>query len=433
MLKISRDDISSVEITEFPIENRFIKLPIKKYVDLLGIELNGPQIAIVNALNNPKYRFVVAAVSRRVGKTTIANIIGQLITLVPNSHVLIMSPNYALSSISFEEQRKLIKHFKLEVERDNAKDRILELKNGSTIRMGSVSQVDSVVGRSYDLIIFDEAALTSDGQEAFEIALRPTLDKPTAKAIFISTPRGRNNWFSTYWHYGFNLIPAFARWASIHADYRENPRASDDDINEARATMPASRFAQEFEASFSVFEGQIYKFDHKCIMPVDRWEHLERIMGLDIGFKDPTAMLVLGYDYDSQTFYALDEFQAASMTTDQYAIECKTLEDKYDVQMIFIDSAAQQTRYDWAVNHDISTINATKSVLDGIAYVQMIVEQGKLIVDPKCVHLLAALDQFRWDPKETLITEKPVHDKYSHMADALRYALYSYRSNVGTF
>jgi phage terminase large subunit len=85
------------------------------------------------------------------------------------------------------------------------------------------------------------------------------------------------------------------------------------------------------------------------------------------------------------------------------------------------------------VNHDISTINATKSVLDGIAYVQMIVEQGKLIVAPKCVHLLAALDQFRWDPKETLITEKPVHDKYSHMADALRYALYSYRSNVGTF
>jgi phage terminase large subunit len=144
-------------------------------------------------------------------------------------------------------------------------------------------------------------------------------------------------------------------------------------------------------------------------------------------------MLVLGYDYDSQVFYALDEFQQANMTTDQYAVECKTLEDKYDVQMIFIDSAAQQTRYDWAVNHDISTINATKSVLDGIAYVQMIVEQGKLIVDPKCTHLLVALDQFRWDPKETLITEKPVHDKYSHMADALRYALYSYRSNVGSF
>jgi hypothetical protein len=53
MLKISRPDISSTEITEHGVEDRFIKLPIKKYVDLLGIELNGPQIAIVNALNSP--------------------------------------------------------------------------------------------------------------------------------------------------------------------------------------------------------------------------------------------------------------------------------------------------------------------------------------------------------------------------------------------
>jgi phage terminase large subunit len=434
MLKISRPDISSTEISEYPVEDRFIKLPVQKYVDLLGMKLNGPQIAIVNALNNPKYRFVVAAVSRRVGKTTIANIIGQLVTLVPGSNVLIMSPNYALSSISFEEQRKLINHFKLEVERDNAKDRIIELKNGSTIRMGSVSQVDSVVGRSYSLIIFDEAALTSDGQEAFEIALRPTLDRPDSKAIFISTPRGRNNWFSTYHGYGFNTIPAFSKWASIHADYKENPRVSSSDIEEARATMPASRFAQEYEASFTLYEGKIFMFDDKkSVMPVERWEHTERIMGMDIGFKDATAMLVLGYDYDEQKFYALDEWQGSGKTTEQLAVECKQLETKYDVQMIFIDSAAQQTRYDLAVNYDISTINATKSVLDGIAYVQTIVEQGNLIVDPKCVHLIAALDQFRWNPSDTLLTEKPIHDKYSHMADALRYALYSYRSNVGNF
>ena len=50
------------------------------------------------------------------------------------------------------------------------------------------------MGRSYDLIIFDEAAL-ADGRDAFNVALRPTLDKDNSKAIFISTPRGSNNWF----------------------------------------------------------------------------------------------------------------------------------------------------------------------------------------------------------------------------------------------
>ena len=432
MLRISRDDISSTSITEFPADERFIKLPIDKYLTLLGLELNGPQIAIVNAVNNPKYRFITAAVSRRVGKTTIANIIGQLITLVPNCNVLIMSPNYALSSISFEEQRKLIHLFNLEVEKDNSKDRVITLANGSSIRMGSVSQVDSVVGRSYDLIIFDEAALTREGQEAFEVALRPTLDKQGSKAIFISTPRGLRNWFATYFQYGFSTAPAFRGWASLHADYRENPRVSLEDIEEARLTMPAARFQQEYEASFAVFEGKIFLFNSNTSSYEFEYNpELEYIMGTDIGFRDPTAMIVLGYD--GEKFYAIDEYLENNKTTDQYAAACKELEDKYEVQMIFIDSAAQQTRYDWATNFDISTINATKSVLDGIAFVQMIIEQERLIVHPRCRNLLATLDQYRWDINDNLKVEKAVHDEFSHMADALRYAIYSYKANIGTF
>ena len=166
----------------------------------------------------PKYRFVCAAVSRRQGKTYIANIIGQLVSLVPNSNILIMSPNYALSQISFDLQRNLIKHFDLEVAKDNAKDKVIELTNGSTIRMGSVNQVDSCVGRSYDLIIFDEAAL-ADGRDAFNVALRPTLDKDNSKAIFISTPRGKNNWFSDFFFRGFS--DEFKEWASIRATYKD--------------------------------------------------------------------------------------------------------------------------------------------------------------------------------------------------------------------
>ena len=192
MLVVSRDDCRSDVLVEYPKDKRFIKLSIEKYLEKLGVEPIGPQIAMINAINNPKYRFVCGALSRRTGKTTIANVIGQLITLVPGTNVLIMSPNYQLSQISFEEQRKLIKKFGIEVAKDNSKDRIIELENGSTIRMGSINQVDSCVGRSYDLIIFDEAALTDDGEDAFNIALRPTLDKDGSKAIFISTPPYRD-------------------------------------------------------------------------------------------------------------------------------------------------------------------------------------------------------------------------------------------------
>ena len=175
-IQVSRKDVVSDEIHELQSETRFLKLPVTPYLELLGVVPLPSQMAIINAVNNPKYRFVCASISRRQGKTYIANIIGQLVSLVPNSNILIMSPNYSLSQISFDLQRTLIKHFALEVRRDNAKDKVIELENGSTIRMGSVNMVDSCVGRSYDLIIFDEAAL-ADGRDAFNVALRPTLDK----------------------------------------------------------------------------------------------------------------------------------------------------------------------------------------------------------------------------------------------------------------
>ena len=140
-VQVSRQDVITDSIVELEKTTRFLKLPIDPYLEMLGVSALPSQMAIINAINNPKYRFVCAAVSRRQGKTYIANIIGQLVSLVPSSNILIMSPNYALSQISFDLQRNLIKHFDLEVTKDNAKDKVIELSNGSTIRMGSVNQV----------------------------------------------------------------------------------------------------------------------------------------------------------------------------------------------------------------------------------------------------------------------------------------------------
>ena len=432
MIDISRKDILSTELMSFN-EEKFIKLPIDSYMELLGVVPNSSQTALINAINNPKYRFVCAAISRRQGKTYIANIIGQLITLVPGSNVLLMSPNYSLSQISFDLQRQLIKHFDLEVTRDNAKDKVIELSNGSTIRMGSVNQVDSVVGRSYDLIIFDEAALV-DGRDAFNVALRPTLDKQNSKAIFISTPRGRNNWFAEFWHRGFS--DEFAEWASVRATYHENPRLAQSDIDEAKKTMSEAEFSQEYMADFNVFEGQVWAFDHEqCVADLAEIDtsKMDVFAGMDVGYKDPTAFCVIGYDWDSEKYYLLDEYLDSERTTEQHAVEIRKLIHRWNIDYIYIDSAAQQTRYDFAQNYDISTINAKKSVLDGIGQVAGIVDNDKLIVHQGCKETLLCLDQYQWDPNPNLLKEKPKHNYASHMADALRYALYSFETSATTF
>jgi len=434
MLEISRDNITAEELIEYPKDQRFIKLPIAQYMELLGISPIKSQTALINAINNPDYRFVVAALSRRQGKTYIANIIGQLVALVPNTNVLIMSPNYSLSQISFDLQRSLIKHFDLEVARDNAKDKVIELTNGSTIRMGSVNQVDSTVGRSYDLIIFDEAALGDGGMDAFNVALRPTLDKPNSKCIFISTPRGRNNWFSEFYQRGFN--DEYPNWASIRATYHENPRVSQADIDEAKRGMSKAEFNQEYLADFNTFEGQVWNFNYEeCVANLEELDvsRMDIFAGLDVGYRDPTAFCVIGYDWDAEKYYILDEYMEAEKTTEQHAEVIQQMIDKWEIDAIYIDSAAQQMRFDLAQNYDISTINATKSVLDGIAAVSTIVDNDNLIVDQRCKHTLMSLDQYQWNPNENLLTEKPVHNMASHMADALRYALYTFVASDITF
>ena len=433
MLDVSRTDILSSEMMNFDTAERFIKLPISEYMNLLGIEPNTSQTALINAVNNPKYRFVCAAISRRQGKTYITNVIGQLVSLVPGSHILIMSPNYSLSQISFDLQRQLIKHFDLEVVRDNAKDKVIELSNGSTIRMGSVNQVDSTVGRSYDLIIFDEAAL-ADGKDAFNVALSPTLDKENSKAVFISTPRGRNNWFADFYYRVFS--DEFHDWASIKATYHENPRFSDQDIQEAKKAMSQAEFAQEYLADFNTYEGQVWNFNfEECVADLSQLDtsKMDVFAGLDVGYKDPTALCVIGYDWDEQKYYLIDEYMDAERTTEQHAIEIRKMIDKYNVDWIYIDSAAQQTRFDLAQNYDITTINAKKSVLDGIGHAAGIIDNDLLIIDQRCHQALSAVDQYQWDPNPNLLKEKPKHNMASHMSDALRYALYTFETSAHTF
>lgn len=438
MLTISRDDIEREKITDFPVNKRFIKLPVPAYLKLLPVidpvtyekstawdSINRPQIALINAVNNPKYRFICAALARRLGKTFIANVIGQLVVLVPGCNVLIMSPNYTLSSISFELQRKMIKSFDLEVEKDNLKDKIIELANGSTIRMGSIATVDSCVGRSYDLIIFDEAALGKDGMDAFNVSLRPTLDKPNSKAIFISTPRGKNNWFSTFFARGFSS--EYPEWVSLTADYTENDRMRESDVAEARKTMSKAEFEQEYMASFNTFEGQIYEeFSDECIVEYSPSDGVEYIAGMDPGYKDPTAFVVIAYSPVTDKFHVVDEYLESKTTTEGHAASFRELIDKWGIDPIFIDSAAAQFAGDLAYTYDIATIKAKKQVLEGIAYVQTIIAQNRLLVSPHCVHTLEMLDQYQWK-KDTLNgIEKPDHGETSHIADALRYCLYSY-------
>ena len=192
----------------------------------------------------------------------------------------------------------------------------------------------------------------------FNVALRPTLDKENSKALFISTPRGRNNWFAEFYYRGFS--EEYPEWACVKATYHENPRLSEEDIAEAKKTMSEAEFNQEYMADFNVYEGQVWAFNHeKCIADLEeldtkKWIYLQEWTWVIKTLQLSVLLVMTG----TRKYYLLDEYLDSERTTEQHAVEIRKLIDKWDIDYIYIDSAAQQTRFDFAQNYDITTINA---------------------------------------------------------------------------
>ena len=54
-IEVSRSDISGDYLYELESETRYLKVPVAPYIELLGITPLPSQIAIMNAVNSPKY------------------------------------------------------------------------------------------------------------------------------------------------------------------------------------------------------------------------------------------------------------------------------------------------------------------------------------------------------------------------------------------
>lgn len=426
-MKVSRPDLAYDSMIPFPLDKRFLKLPFENFLSLDGIEPIAPQIAMINAINDPQYRHIVACLSRRTGKTYISNSIAFVKALEPGTKVLIVSPNFSLTNISWNLQSEMLKKHGIEIESKNKTEREIHLAHGSMIKFGSVNNPDSLVGHSYDLVLFDEAALDGRGRDVFNVQIRPTLDKPNSKVIFISTPRGTNYFYDFYMR-GFS--EEFPTWVSIHSTWEDNPRMHPSDIEDAKRGMSRAEFQQEYMADFTTFEGMIYEGFNwdKCVRDLSSHvfsDEAEVIMGIDPGYKDPTGGVLVYVEPSTGEVFIVWDYNEAGRTTSAHADVFRPIIDKHGVELLFVDSAAAQFRMDLATDHDIASSLAKKSVLDGISFVQSLVDNDKLIVDEKCKHVLFMLNNYRWDPNENLLKAKPLHDASSHVADALRYALYT--------
>ena len=416
----------------------YFKVPIDKLASKLPekygfTDFNPSQQAMIDGLE--KKRFWVHISARRTGKSSAAAVVALAKLLEPNQQVLVVAPNFNLSSIIWDYTSQLIESFGIETKKYNQKDHVVQLVNDSTLRLLSAENRSSLVGRAANLLIVDEAALIND-DEYFTRDLRPALSThPDSRALFISTPRGKENYLYTYYNRGQEKDNS--DWGSGLYPWHANPRLQQKDIDDAKKTLPDSIFRQEYYCEWASFEGQIYKIDDDKhfvdltspeapfrIQPGD--DRFTFIAGLDMGFRDDTSFVVIATD--DINFYIVDEYTAHEEATSVHAAAIKELIEFWGVENIYIDSAAQQTKADLAYEYDIYCDNAIKSVTDGIAYLQSLVVQDKIIMDNNNArHSHSSLTGYRWNNKTERV--RPVHDWTSHASDAIRYAIYTYNKN----
>lgn len=202
-------------------------------------------------------RMNAVACGRRFGKTTLGLALaaygaprapGGLLAGYP---VGWFAPSYKLLDEAWRAARLFLRRY---IIRTDAQQKRIELSTGGTLDMWTLLDESCGRGRKYSLVVIDEAGASPYLRSAWELSIRPTLTDLRGCAWFLSTPRGRNHFWSLY-----QLAASSDEWASHHAPSGANPYLDPAEIEAARSSLPERVYRQEYLAEFLEDGGGVFR------------------------------------------------------------------------------------------------------------------------------------------------------------------------------
>lgn len=162
----------------------------------------------------------------------------------------------------------------------------------------------------------------------------------------------------------------------------------------------------------------------------------ERIIGLDHGFTNPTAVLWAAVDWDGNIFI-YDEHYEAGKVISYHAQQIK-LRDNSNVKEWLIDPACRAKTQQKGIDffsiideykeHGLIFTPADNTVLSGLNRVNELFKQNKLFIFKNCVKTIEEIESYKWQKLKPGVEknspEEPVKKK-DHACDALRYLVMS--------
>jgi len=234
---------------------------------------------------------------RRFGKSLISQIIS-IEQATSDKLVAYITPTYQLAKVFFDE---MIKNLPDELYTCNRADLVIRFPNGGTIRFFTGERLDAMRGLRFHLVIIDEASYIADLESGWLNSIRPTLTDYQGKAIFLSTPKGKNYFYSLY------LKSGEPGWEGFKFSTYDNPHIEREEIDAARQQLPATVFEQEYMANPMENASNPFGSSHisACVREVSRLPAVA--YGIDLA-KSVDYTVVIGLD-ETGTVCHYERFQ----------------------------------------------------------------------------------------------------------------------------
>lgn len=262
----------------------------------ITINLNKPHVAQRRVLDERK-RFNVLCCGRRWGKSLLAeNLLCEI--ALGGKPVGYFTPTYKLLDGTYKACLNILEPI---IRRKND-HQFIELITGGVIDFWSLENELAGRSRKYKRVIIDEGAFDRNLFTHWTESIRPTLTDYKGDAFFLSTPRGKNDFFKLY-----QKGKTDDGWRSWQMSTYTNPFIDPTEIDDARKDLPELAFSQEYLAEFNDNLANPFGtiFIQSCVKPLSSKPAV--CYGIDLA-KSYDYTVIIGLDEDCNVCH-VDRFQ----------------------------------------------------------------------------------------------------------------------------
>jgi phage FluMu gp28-like protein len=316
------------------------------------IQLNKPHDG-QRAVLESDARFKVLMCGRRWGKSLISKNIS-ITEALAGRITGYVTPTYNLAKVFFDDIAKIIPG---EIAQANKSNLTFKFVTGGEIRFFTGERLDNFRGLRLHNVIVDEAAYIPNLQDAWNNAIRPTLTDFQGKALFISTPRGKDFFYNLY-------LRNSGDWQSFKYTTYDNPFIKVSEIDDAKNSLPMSAFEQEFMANPAENAANPFGIDfiRQNIQTLSNSSPI--CYGIDLA-KSYDYTVILGLDANGEVC-SFDRFQSDWSTTKAKIRELKNVPKLIDATGVGDPIVEELQRDDYLIEGFKFTSTSKQQLMEGL-------------------------------------------------------------------